>query len=129
MNEMRSLRFRLPAIFLLGFVIAGLVATALSIRFFQDYTRDRAIERLAGEGAGIVQLYSLNPSTDPKNTIPPNKLERALGEDKLFFTPVNRNFPFLDGLPEVPAGTIDARELEKQGKLSFEFDHRGRRYL
>jgi hypothetical protein len=126
---LRSLRFRLPAIFLLGFVIAALVATAISVRFFQSYTHDRAVERLAGEGAGIVQLYTLNPSTNKKNTVPPKRLERALGGDRLFFTPVVRNFPFLDGLPEVPAGTIDMQEVNRRGKVSFDFVFHGRRYL
>ena len=35
-----SLRFRLPALFLLGIVLAGLVAALISIRFFQSYTHD-----------------------------------------------------------------------------------------
>src|ERR687884_473717 len=44
-----SLRFRLPALFLLGIVLAGIVATAISIRFFQNYTRARALaEQLFG---------------------------------------------------------------------------------
>jgi hypothetical protein len=31
-----SLRFRLPALFLLGILLAGLVASLISIRFFQS---------------------------------------------------------------------------------------------
>ena len=38
-----SLRFRLPALFLLGIVLSGLVASVIAVRFFQSYTRDRAI--------------------------------------------------------------------------------------
>ena len=38
-----SLRIRLPALFLLGVVLAGILASAISIRFFQSYTRSRAI--------------------------------------------------------------------------------------
>ncbi|MFN2628298.1 MAG: sensor histidine kinase [Gaiellaceae bacterium] len=125
----RSLRFRLPALFLLGFVIAGLVATAISVRFFQSYTRARAFDELAGEGAGIVQLYTLNPSTDKKNTIAPRKLERAIGGDKIFFTPVVRNFPLLEGVPEVPAGTISMKEVARKERVSFEFTFHSRRYL
>ncbi len=31
-----SLRFRLPALFLLGIVLGGLVAAAIALRLFQD---------------------------------------------------------------------------------------------
>ena len=41
-----SLRFRLPALFLLAVVLSGVVATVISIRFFQSYTRTRAIAEL-----------------------------------------------------------------------------------
>ena len=37
MFGVRSLRFRLPAIFLLGVVIAGLVTSVVAIRLFQDH--------------------------------------------------------------------------------------------
>ena len=53
-----SLRFRLPAFFLLGIVLAGVVATIISIRFFQSYTRARAIHELRSESIGIVSLYA-----------------------------------------------------------------------
>jgi len=35
-----SLRFRLPALFLLGIVLAGVLAALISLRLFQTYTRD-----------------------------------------------------------------------------------------
>ena len=38
---LRSLRFRLPALFLLGILFAGLVSTAIAFRLFQNYTHDR----------------------------------------------------------------------------------------
>jgi len=43
---LRSLRFRLPALFLVGFVVAMLVATAIAVRLFQSYTHDRALQEL-----------------------------------------------------------------------------------
>ena len=54
-----SLRFRLPALFLVGILLAGLVASLISIRFFQSYEHARAIDELRSESAGIVQLYAL----------------------------------------------------------------------
>ena len=47
----RSLRFRLPAFFLAGVVVAGLVSTAIAVKLFQDYTRDRTYAQLHREVA------------------------------------------------------------------------------
>jgi hypothetical protein len=33
----RSLRFRLPALFLAGIALAGLISTAIAYSLFQDY--------------------------------------------------------------------------------------------
>ena len=54
---LRSLRFRLPALFLLGIVLAAVVATLIAVRFFQSNTRTHAASELRAESAGIVQLY------------------------------------------------------------------------
>ena len=40
----RSLRFKLPAIFLLGIALSGLVATVIAARLFQDYAREQTID-------------------------------------------------------------------------------------
>jgi signal transduction histidine kinase len=52
----RSLRFRLPAIFLAGFVLAGVVASLIAIWFFQDYSRDQSLAELRREAIGLSQL-------------------------------------------------------------------------
>src|SRR5213082_1743341 len=39
---LRSLRFQLPALFLLGVVVAGLVSAAIALRLFQSYAQNRA---------------------------------------------------------------------------------------
>lgn len=54
---LRSLRFRLPAIFLAAIVLAAVVATALAVRLFQDYTRTRTQAALRREARGIAALY------------------------------------------------------------------------
>ena len=41
----RSLRFRLPALFLLGVVVAGLVSAAIALRLFQHVRADQARTR------------------------------------------------------------------------------------
>ena len=38
-NMFRSLRFRLPALFLAGIALSGLVTSLIALRLFQDYTR------------------------------------------------------------------------------------------
>ena len=42
----RSLRFRLPAFFLAGAVLAGLISTLIALGLFQDYTEDRLVAEL-----------------------------------------------------------------------------------
>ena len=39
---LRSLRFQLPAFFLLGVVLAGIVSAAIALRLFQSYAQNRA---------------------------------------------------------------------------------------
>ena len=38
---LRSLRFQLPAFFLLGAVVAGLVSAVIALRLFRGYARTR----------------------------------------------------------------------------------------
>ena len=69
-----SLRFRLPALFLLGVLLAGLVSTLIAIRFFQSYTRSHAIGELRAESVGIVQLYARQTGVAD---VPVKSLEKA----------------------------------------------------
>src|SRR3989442_6037855 len=79
-----SLRFRLPALFLLGIVLAGIVAALISIRFFQSYTRARAVDELRSESVGIVQLYARQAGGE---TAPYKQLIKALGGDPVLWVP------------------------------------------
>src|SRR5918999_6000753 len=54
---MRSLRFRIPAIFLVGVFVAGSVTALLAVRLFQDYTHDRAVDEIQRQAAGLARLY------------------------------------------------------------------------
>src|SRR2546422_2497745 len=89
-----SLRFRLPALFLLGIVLAGLVAALISIRFFQNYTRARAIDELRSESVGIVQLYARQGGLE---TVPYTRLVRALGGDSIYWVPAFRGATLYQG--------------------------------
>ena len=98
---LRSLRFRLPALFLLGILLSGLVASLIAIRFFQSYTRTRAIAELRSESVGIVSLYARNAANQK---VPVAGLEKAIGGDKIFFVPLVRGASLLAGpLPSCPA--------------------------
>ena len=74
-----SLRFRLPALFLLGIVLAAVVATLIAVRFFQSYTRTHAAAELRGESAGIVQLYEQKAGI---GHVAVENLNLALGGDR-----------------------------------------------
>jgi signal transduction histidine kinase len=122
-----SLRFRLPALFLLGVVLAGLVASLIAIRFFQSYERTRAIAELRSETAGVVQLYALQIG---RAEVPVKGLERALGGDKIFYVPVVRGVTFFTGpLTQLPVGTVDLATLNGGRTTSLEFGYRGTKYL
>jgi signal transduction histidine kinase len=116
-RSMHSLRFKLPAIFLLGIVIAGLVSTALAVRLFQQYTQDRTKEALRREAQGIVALYKelagVSAPFPAKQT-----LEQATG-DLVFYMPRAPGVvPFPDrplGLRQLPPGTVDPDALEESG--------------
>ena len=123
----RSLRFRLPALFLLGIVLAGVVATLIAVRFFQSYTRTHAAAELRRESAGIVHLYELQAGL---GHVSRSNLELALGGDKVFWVPVVPGASLLAGpLPQLPSSAVPLAEV-LDGKLpSFDLHVRSGSYL
>jgi|SRR5579884_122179 len=123
-----SLRFRLPALFLLGIVLAGIVASLISIRFFQSYTRARAIDELSSESVGIVQLYASNAG---REAVPYSRLVHALGGDKIFWLPAFKGATIpAQGIPDVrPANAIDLDLAKLHGAAVVDATIEGRRYL
>jgi len=104
-----SLRFRLPAFFLLGVVLAGVVATVISIRFFQSYTRSRTIHELRSESIGIVSLYA---SQAGQQEVPIRTLRKAIGGDRIFYVPIVPGASLFAGpLPSLPVGTLTPKQL------------------
>ena len=55
---LRSLRFRLPALFLAGIALSGLVTSLIALRLFQDYTRNETLKELRQEARGLADLYA-----------------------------------------------------------------------
>jgi signal transduction histidine kinase len=122
-----SLRFRLPALFLLGIVFAGIVATAVSIRFFQDYTKARAIDELRSESVGIVQLYATQAG---RQTVPRSELQAAIGGDRIFYVPVVRGAElFVGKLPPLSPSPVDLHRLDRSGPVTVHFTHVRTKYI
>src|SRR5215471_13308916 len=119
----RSLRFRLPALFLLGIVLAGLVATLIAVRFFQSNTRAHAAAELRAESAGIVQLYEQKAGIGHVSL---SDLNHALGSDRVFWVPAARGGLLLAGpLPQLPASVLPAGGNAR----AFDFHKSGTAYL
>jgi signal transduction histidine kinase len=121
-----SLRFRLPALFLVGILLAGLVASLISIRFFQSYEHARAIDELRSESAGIVQLYALQ---GVPQTVPYKRLIEALGGDKIFWVPAFPGSTLLQGIPSLPLSTVDVKALSSGHTETINLVRYGRHYL
>src|SRR2546423_7359006 len=121
-----SLRFRLPALFLLGILLAGLIASLISIRFFQSYTRARAIDELRSESVGIVQLYAQQAG---RESVPYQNLSHALGGDRVFWVPNFRYVTLLQGIPDLPASTVDMKSLRSGRAKTIDLRWHGKSYL
>jgi signal transduction histidine kinase len=109
----RSLRFRLPAFFLAGAVLAGLISTLIALGLFQDYTEDRLVAELRREARGLSSLYAQQAiraaDQDRPYFVEPDRLEQASGS-KLFYTGLRIQFRGTTGLTEVPPGEVDWKD-------------------
>src|SRR6476659_2205980 len=130
-----SLRFRLPALFLLGIVTAGVLSSVIALRLYKDYSRDSSYEELGREAQGIAQLYgdaALRAAEEgsPAPDFAPQALELATG-DQLFYVGAPA-FPGQDsGLQRLPESAVPRAVFTKKGQLKFEFSPPGenRTYL
>ena len=136
-----SLRVRLPLVFLAGIVLAGMITTLISVRLFQDFSRDQTLTKLKREGYGIAQLYSdavtaaygnVDKSGKQNDRKPPTfdapNLERATGNKIYFVGPGLFPGQGFVGLEHLPPGTVDWISGKS---LTFEFTppHATRTYL
>jgi signal transduction histidine kinase len=120
-----SLRFRLPALFLAGIALTGVVSTAIAFGLFRNYTQDQARRELRREAAGLTQLYAAQAvKAQEKGTAPPffaaKKLEAASG-NRLFYV----GQPFFSGqesgLQRLPQSAVDFPAVLRGKTLEFEF--------
>src|SRR5207248_10198625 len=114
---LRSLRFQLPALFLLGVVVAGLVSAAIALRLFQSYAQNRAraqdYVQLSNEAKGLTKIYRKQAGL---KLLSAKYLELATGGDRIFF----RGPPLFPGqgnaLRPLPKGAVDIARVEARDR-------------
>jgi signal transduction histidine kinase len=123
----RSLRFRLPALFLLGILLAAIVATLIAVRFFQSYTRTHAASELRREAAGIVTLYEGQAGV---GHVSPGNLQLALGGDRIYWVPAVPGASLLAGpVPQLPRSEVPLARVVHRSSPAFDLDVQGSTYL
>ena len=120
-----SLRFRLPALFLAGIALTGVLAAAIAYGLFQDYTQDQAKRELRREAAGLTQLYAEQAvRSQEKGTAPPffaaSKLERASG-NRLFYVGLPPFSGQGSGLRKLPKSVVDWTAIQQGKIVEFHF--------
>jgi signal transduction histidine kinase len=117
-----SLRFRLPALFLVGIGVSGLIATAIALALFQNYARDQLYTKLRREANGLTQLYekqaiAANDTGAKTLRFAPAQLEKATG-DKIFYVGASVFPDQVTGLRQLPQRSVEWRSDRVQ---TFEF--------
>ena len=125
----RTLRFRLPALFLAGIALAVLIATALALRLYQDYTREQSVRELRREVLGLSELF-LPQIAKGAQTFAPRRLEQTTG-DRIYYTGIELFPGENSGFRALPPNVIDVNALPKDRSIVFEFTppDDDRRYL
>ena len=122
---LRSLRFKLPAIFFAGVLVAALVTLAIAVRFFQDDTRSRTLAELERQAEGLAELYTLqaNASIDETGPAPrfaPPVLEEATGSE-IYYAGVEIFPGQASGLSKLPLSLLDRDALDDGRVQTLEF--------
>ncbi len=121
----RSLRFRLPAFFLAGVALAGIVSTAIAVQLFQDHVRSQSLGELRREASGLAELYAQQAirSNDEGRSAPDfaaSELEKATGA-KLFYVGVPLFPGQADGLRPLKQSDVEWQSLQAGKVITFEF--------
>ena len=122
---LQSLRFRLPALFLAGVVLAGIVSAAIAFRLLQSYSEDNSLKELRREAGGLTSLYAQQAikSSDEGGIAPAfvgAELERATG-DRIYYAGLPLFPGETAGLRAPARGLIDARTIRAGESVTFEF--------
>ena len=106
----RSLRFRLPAFYLAGVALAGIVTTAIAVQLFQDHVRSQSLAELKREALGLSDLYAKQAirSIDEGRSAPAfvgRQLEKATGA-RLYYVGAPVFFRHGSGLRELSRSQV-----------------------
>ena len=122
---MHSLRFRIPAIFFLGVLVAGAVTALIAVRLFQDDARDRTLAELRRQAAGLASLYQEQAirSVDEAKQAPgfaAPLLEDATGS-RIYYAGIEIFPGEKSGLRPLSRDVLDWEMLEAGQVETFEF--------
>ncbi len=122
---LQSLRFRLPALFFAGIVLAGIVSATIAFRLLEDYSHDRSLKELRREAAGLTRLYVRQAlKTNEKGETAPafvrSELESATG-DRLYYAGLPLFPGQSSGLRRLPSDLIDWDAIRAGQTVTFEF--------
>src|SRR5438034_1880888 len=120
---LRSLRFQLPALFLLGVVVAGLVSAAIALRLFRTYAQNRASDQayreVVREAAGLTKVYSQRAAG--LRILPAKTAQLATG-DRIFYAGVPLFPGQKDDFGKIPRAILpDPQKPPKALLRRFEF--------
>jgi signal transduction histidine kinase len=120
-----SLRFRLPAFFLAGVVIAGVISIAVAGRLFQQHIRSQSLSELKREARGLTELYAKQAirSSDEGRSAPDfaaDELQKATNA-RLFYVGVPIFPGQSSGLRQLPQSSVDWDALQAGRVITFDF--------
>ena len=122
---LRSLRLQLPALFLLGIVVSGLVSASIALRLFQSYaqnrSREQAYDEVAREARGLRQLYVRRAGFQRLSA---KNLELATG-DRIFYDGLSLFPGQAPAFTPLPKGVVNPKKLQPNRPLRFQFTPRG----
>ena len=125
---LQSLRFRLPALFLAGIVVAGIVSAVIAFQLLSNYSRSQSLKELRREASGLNNLLAgqaLATIEEGKQApaIEPKQLEKATG-DRIYYA----GAPLFPGqafgvrhLPRSALAKINLARIREGNTQSFEF--------
>jgi signal transduction histidine kinase len=123
----RSLRFRLPALFLAAIVIAGLVSTAVAVSVSRSYAqstlRKETFNQLGREARGITKIYA-DRSKGLSCPPPSRELEQASGDQVFYIARAKGIDVFPCATPAytvLPKQVLDFKRILAGQTVHFEF--------
>jgi signal transduction histidine kinase len=110
----RSLRFRLPALFLAGVLLSGLIAVLIAFQLFESYSRSQALRDLRREAAGVSLLYDQQARSYASGKSVAVFAADTLGQvtgDSIYYTGADLFPGEFDGLVKVGSSDIGVRGI------------------